>query len=120
MTPRRRILEGCLGYFEAYRRLGFAPEEIFFCLYPAGVAMGLRAQGKSIDLLVGKLEGNDAIGITLAWNTLAAQWNSSMTKEERERIYWASWPANNAGQFVTILVHAGFTVKASAPSSDQK
>lgn len=101
------VLENCIGFFEAYRRLGFLPDEIFFVTDAVFIGMQIHRGGQVFGVAAGPRKDFDGGEIETQWLALCNRWNSSMTPAEREVLWQKSWACNNAGRFVSMMVHHG-------------
>lgn len=111
-----QVLNEALASFEAYRRLGFPSEEIFFIMDATNVFMVLKTQGKEFTIVCGPrgdLEGNQIID---EWNKRANAWNGTMTTMEREEIWTSSFVANHCGSLIDGLLHKGITLSRQSPT----
>lgn len=105
MVAQVEVINVCLAAFEAFRRLGFKPEEIFFTYFTDRIAMVLRAQGKEFIADCGArspvLTDQDIIQI---WNERTSKWNAGMTQTERMQIW-------NGGMPVESLISMALAIK---------
>jgi hypothetical protein len=91
-----------LATFEAFRRLGFVAEDIYFSvrmgsatgLKERGVGIQLQVRGREFAVYAGSLDGNDDEKIAI-WKAAARRW-STCAEEERQEV-WAESGLGNLG-----------------------
>ena len=94
---------------EALRRLGFLAEDIFVHADPVGtVAVELRTQGKSFNIVVGP-SGMTQAGFVAAWYDFATNLSSNKISQDDLVKHWDESRAKHDSSFVTALIKAGFT-----------
>ncbi len=99
-----------LGYFEAFRRLGFPADDIYFALGPKGQAQTiLRSQGLQFACNVGFLPKryHTEKASAALWTEAGTLWNEA-EDAETEAIWEASHARNNAIPFMLALHEKGF------------
>ena len=75
----------CLAFFEAFRRLGFKPTEIFFACDPNVIGMVLRAQGKpDYRIAAGAMDA----AVIDAWPVAVERWNSGDLSYVEKSLIW--------------------------------
>lgn len=99
-----------LGYFEAFRRLGFPADDIYFALGPKGQAQTiLRSQGLQFACDVGFLpkvyHTEKAAGAL--WAEASTLWNEAEDAETKA-IWESSHARSNAIPFLVALHEKGF------------
>lgn len=104
-------LNEALAVHEAFRRLGFPADELFFAVYKDGLAVELRQGEREFVVRVAKPLGVDSALLTAAWTTKVEWWNTIATEEQRASIWQASQVANGGAVFVLGLAAKGFTFK---------
>lgn len=112
MSPRQCIDEA-LGWFEAYRRLGFPSEHIHLAIYAAGdVFMELHSQGKVFRGGCGFYDGtaHPRDEVHALWISRATDWNSTMSESERAALYAQAFPAQNVEVFLLGLHRKGIVL----------
>lgn len=111
-----QVLNEALATFEAYRRLGFTSDEIFFTLDSVNIFMVLQTQGKEFTITCGPRGVLDANQITAEWNKKAEAWNGTMTAPEREQIWISSFVASHCGSLIDGLMRKGIRLSRLKPS----
>ncbi len=102
-----QALNEALAVHEAFRRLGFPPEDIFVGADIEKLFVELRSQGKTLLVTCG--EGiYDQADIERLWEAKATAWNTTMTFEEREAIYRPSSVLKQAIKLLFALRIKGF------------
>lgn len=108
-----------LAVFAAYRRLGFATENIFFVAAPEEettcIYMLLRCQGKDFTFGCGVVS-HDAETVHKTWQAVGALWNKTLTHEEQDRIYKKSLVSRNGLQLLIGLQEKGFKIPNDDPA----
>lgn len=105
------VLDEALGWFEAFRRLHFTPDEIKFGIGPTEIWMVVeRGECRFIGVCGPKPEGVTEEEIGQAWVRKGRWWNKIATDKERDRIYSASFPRNHAFELLDRLKAKGFRV----------
>ncbi len=124
LAQQRDVFDGCLAVYEAFRRFGFKPEEIFFDNRVRGtpgqagvgtmqscVGMTLRSQGKEFVTNCGHrcdpgfLSDDELLEI---WNHHSGRWNTGMTTDARMRIWHTKMPPELLLSLALNLKRAGF------------
>lgn len=107
-----RYIEDALAFHEAFRKLGYQPDHIFF-----GVANELSTKrlmvmiqlklptGFSFTVPICPLESDaDLTAVVDLWKAAVAKWNTSPDDSYREGVWKRSWIANHAAEFATALI----------------
>jgi hypothetical protein len=101
----------CLGFFEAFRRLGYKPDNIYFSMSGTGNALGISMvlveEGRQFVCAVGRLEGTRE-EIEKGWEEASTWWNTT-TEADREKNWLNSFVHNNSFSFMAALLAKGFT-----------
>jgi hypothetical protein len=107
-----------LGAYEAYRRLGYQPEVIFFMVLPTAAQsmppdtfdlfMVLQSQGKSFRCLTAQGIPGPKHQLESDWKLAAKAWNAGH-ESTRLKIWEASLFRKNAADFILTLHKYGFT-----------
>ena len=133
IARQRDVMDGCLAVYEAFRRFGFKPEEIFFDTRLAMMADGspppkdtgvigvngvlacvgmtLRAQGKEFKTNCGLrcdpmfLSDDEILSL---WEHHAAKWNTGMTPQRRLEIWHSKMPPELLLSLALSLNRTGF------------
>jgi hypothetical protein len=124
IAQQRDTMDGCLAVYEAMRRLGFTPGEIFFDLRIVGtpgvaglgdaspcVGMTLRAQGKEFKTNCGPRINPAFLSddeLLATWDHHAAKWNTGMTDTRRMEIWCTKMPPQLLLSLVLSLKRMGF------------
>lgn len=98
-----------LAAHEAFRRLGFKPEEIFVALNVGRMMVSLRRGDRVFNLMAGPYPGDYAEFMD-EWDAAVEGWNGSMTDVERQRIWSTSEVRARSAEIVIALALKGFTV----------
>lgn len=114
------VLEQALAVFEAFRRLGFTSDEIFFTLDSVHVFMTLRTQGREFVITCGPYGPLTPREATDQWNEMAREWNGPMTETERQRIWGQSFIFNQGGDLIRGLVRKGIQIPKQSTSTKQE
>lgn len=83
------LYEMQLAVFEALRRLGFAPEDIYVAYNQGTPVTILKTQGKQFVMnypSAGIIPSSEEEYIQ-GWGAVTAKWNETMSSEERRRIF---------------------------------
>ena len=105
----------CLAYYEAFRRLGFPPEDIFFFLRQGMAYAMLRTQGKEFVCEVGKMDCSPKEFLR-KWGHVGAALNSGNIPDKiLSRIYEESFVRANAIAFMTGLTGKGIMARPFWP-----
>lgn len=107
------VLNEGLGFFEAFRRMGFPAEELFLGLDPFKVFIVLRSQGKEFVAICGPFVGGDERALYDAWTAKAKWWNGDATHEERSALWDRSFAKNHAFDLATSMMVKGFVLPRS-------
>lgn len=112
------VIEWQLAVYEALRRIGFTPEEIFVSwAKEIGPISVLRAEGKQFVI---RPEG-PACSLTpeeysTAWIDAAGWWNRGATDEERLTIYRTHFTEDVLAHLISALGAAGLPLRDSRAS----
>lgn len=109
------VLDEALGWFEAYRRIGFTPDEIRFGWTDQEIWMVAQAQGCEFRGICGARPEN--VGeeeILRAWAKKGDWWNRFASKAAQSEIYFKSFPARNAFTLLLKLKEKGFQLPIRA------
>lgn len=101
------VLNEALGFFEAFRRIGFSADDLFLGSDSWQVFLAVQAQGRQFIAICGPYEGPEAELLT-RWREKATWWNQTASSEEREALWNRSFARNNAFDLVTGLIRKGF------------
>lgn len=128
IVQQRDALDGCLAVYEAFRRFGFKPEEVFFDLrisdrttHQPCVGMTLRTQGKEFVSNCGirvdpaYLSDDELLDL---WNHHAGKWNTGMTPQMRQDIWQRKMPMEMLLSMALHLKKAGFIFPNARIESD--
>lgn len=98
------------GVFEAFRRLGFNPNEIFFCMNKHGqVWIELHSQGKEFIAHVGDMPGVEPDEIERGWNDLClAIVDYTISDEDMETVWKESKAFKDSISLLASLKAKGF------------
>jgi hypothetical protein len=103
-------LRECLALFEAFRKLGYKAEDIYFMLNTNNgchtAHMVLRAEGKEFVCDAGSVKGTPD-EIQEQWRRAGNWWNST-TEENREAVWRGSHVFKNKMDFLMALHTKGF------------
>lgn len=92
-----------LAIHEAFRKLGYPPDELFVATYAGGyIQFVLQHQGKQFTIDIA--QGQDPKAITEEWQKAVAWWNKEAAEEERQAIYLGSVLLGEVG--TVSLIHA--------------
>lgn len=102
----------CLAIFEAFRRLGYPADKIFFVCFSDAVVMSLRHEGLEFAVRVDDFDGHQATceEIVETWNRAAVAWNGELTESDRLDIWDNSKVKKSATAFVVLMQTAGFEI----------
>lgn len=111
-----QAVKEALGYFEAFRRLGYPPEDIYFAVSgPAGHAHSvLRSQGLQFICNTGILPAKywTQEASAALWKEAAEMWNT-VQNSERMSIWNFSHAKQNATGMLVALHEKGFRWKVN-------
>lgn len=117
MTARARktrIVDRQLATFEALRRLGFTPEELFTSWNNGNPVTVVKAQGKVFVIDYKPLTDTEVpateAAYTEAWTTAATAWNETLTDEERNIVYRKFIDVKTLLGLTVLLQRNGFTL----------
>lgn len=103
------LYERQLALYEAFRRLGFLSEEIFFSYNKARPIVVVRADGKQFVARVQSPAPATEQQYIKAWEAAADEWNGPMAEAERQRIFRQHiMEAGVSLPLLTGLLAAGF------------
>jgi hypothetical protein len=107
------IMREALAYHEAFRRLGFAPHEIYFYVHdrtPRIAGVLLKSQG--LEFLCSIAQGDlSPDALQAQWKIAAAWWNDPATLEsERQDIWLSSQVGRRSAAFMLALLAKGFAL----------
>jgi len=92
-----------LAIHEAFRKLGYPPEELFVATYGGGqIQFVLQHQAKQFTIDIAK--DQDPKAIAEEWQKAVAWWNKEATEEDRQAIYMGSVLLEHGG--TVSLIHA--------------
>ncbi len=104
-----RVYEQQLALYEAFRRLGFLPEEIYFSYNKGTPFVLVRAEGKEYAVKVEAPVPDTEQQYIDDWQAAVVTWNSSMPETERQRIFHTHiTEAGISLPLLTGLLAAGF------------
>lgn len=112
------ILEA-LACFEALRRLGFLPGEIYFVvpvMPNISFRVELQTQGKHWRYDAGLVESLD--GFLIRWDEACEQWNGKAPDAVRKQVYQNSYAVRQAINLLVSLTNAGITWKLKKRKKD--
>jgi hypothetical protein len=104
----------CLGAYEAFRRLGYLPEEIFFGIASDGVFMQLRHAGLKFTAAFEWPGMPDAAEVDRLWRAGAIAWNGGATEAERQELWEGCRVRNNSADFVLAMADRGMPVTSES------
>lgn len=117
-VAQTQVINVCLAAYEAFRRLGFKPEEIFFTYFTDRIAMVLRTQGKEFIANCGArsdvLTDQDILNI---WNERADKWNGGMSQLERMQIWNGGMPVEALISMTLAIKNLGISIPNEAIES---
>ncbi len=98
----------CLAFFEAFRRLGFKPTEIFFACDPNVIGMVLRAEGKpDYRIMAGPMDE----AVLAQWADATARWNSGDLSYVEKSLIWREFmPTDTFVGLTCALLIRGYTL----------
>lgn len=108
-----QAMDECCALYEAYRRLGFTPDEIHFAYGKQGVAMMVAAQGKQYGHRVTAEAHWSPAMVFALWQERAERWNRS-TQAEAAAVWMRSLARAHGPQIVMELLLQGFSINKSA------
>lgn len=123
IAQQREVMNGCLAVYEAMRRFGFKPEELFFDNrvslpnpIPLGppmpcVGMTVRAQSKEFVTNCGPRIDPSIISddeLLSLWDHHAGRWNTGMTTQARMEIWCTKMPPQLLISLANGMRNAGF------------
>ena len=107
----RALARRQIAHFEALRKLGFPSDEIFVAFYNGGeLFTTLRERGKEFNITISKGEKIDAQAYQPVYEEVATAWNTTMTKKEREEIYFGEFTEMKLAELALVLKMKGFDV----------
>jgi len=112
------ILEA-LACFEALRRLGFQPGDIYFVVpVKPEIQFGveLQTQGKRWRYDAGLVESLD--GFLIRWNEACENWNGKAPEAVRKQVYENSYVVRHAINLLVSLTNAGIKWKSKKRKKD--
>lgn len=106
-------LNNALAAFEAFRRLGFPSDNLFFIQDEKSVFMALELPDKHFTIYCGPKNGTKD-EVVEAWQKKAEAWNHTMTPDEREAIWTGSFISMNCSSLITGMLKKGFQLSGDA------
>ncbi len=104
-----RVYERQLALWEAFRRLGFLSEEIFFSYNKAQPIVVVRADGKQFVVKIESPVPPSERQYIDEWKAAVDAWNGTMTEDEHMRIFHTYiTDAGVSVPLLTGLLAAGF------------
>lgn len=102
----------CLGAYEAYRKIGYRPEEIYFSTFADGVGMVLRHAG--LQHVCAWPWPDMPADVVARWEEAGNLWNGGSTEQEKQDL-WDEWlRRNDTVAFVMSLADAGLPLTSEA------
>lgn len=106
-------LKQALGFFEAFRRMGFTPDEIYAAYGSLGqkgrVQIILKAQDRIFSCDAGLVDYRED-EFKKRWEEASHLWNNA-TQEETKIVWDASYARKNATQLIMAMSGRGFVIK---------
>lgn len=103
-----------MGGFQAFRKLGFKADDIYFGIFPSARLLGsdavfcvLRAQGLEFNLECAPAKNRSALTAEYA----RVSGDREISEEDLERIWQESEPYHRRTDFVFALVSKGFVLR---------
>lgn len=102
-----------LAIFEAFRRLGFSPDDIYVAFYNKSELFTTVRQG-SIDFNISISHGKqiDQKAYAEIWLVEAARWNSEMTDKERSEIFRSEFSESKLMELILTVKAKGMVLNA--------
>lgn len=114
------LYEMQLGVFEALRRLGFSPDDIYVG-YNSGVPVTiLRTQGKicAVNYPHADVIPDSEAAYVSGWLEAAAEWNGQMSNEQRMRIFTDQFLSRGGSiRLLEMLMHKGIAWRTGAEAT---
>jgi hypothetical protein len=111
ITDIKPEYQECLGIFEAFRKLGYKSDDIYFVSAIGGdhitVYIMLKAEGKEFTCVVGPMEGSRE-EIEKGWVHASNWWNTT-TDSNRREVWLNSGVYKHKFDFLMALHAKGFT-----------
>jgi len=109
-------LQEALAVHEAYRRLGFAAEDIYISQQNGNLFCILKTQGKDFVICVGALAECELEELTELWGAATYLWNEVAPEAERQALWENSCILHDATGFVMALTEKGILIPNSFPA----
>ncbi len=106
-----QAVKEALGYFEAFRRLGFPADDIFFTVYRSGTAqVQLHSQGLQFACGVGLLPARykTQAASTKLWAEACEVWNAADNKDICESVWNFSHAKREVVGMLAAMTDKGF------------
>lgn len=110
------VLDEALGFFEAFRKMGFAAADIYFGWDAKVAFMILRTQGKEFVAICGPRNGATDSELHDKWQAKAVWWNlkTAATARERQEIWNHCLARRHAVNLITGLLSKGIMIPSSS------
>lgn len=109
------VLREAVAYHEAFRKLGYSADDIFFATWPGGEAQVILRVGSfprgacEFSCDCGNI-GMSQEAARVAWEAACEAWNTTMTAEERAALWDESTARREAVMLVFAMAAKGFDV----------
>jgi hypothetical protein len=106
MSQLEATLRTCLGYREAFRRVGYEADEIYLVVDAEQIGVMVVRGPSSLGFCAGPRADATRAQVSERWTQLADWWNVSSSVAEREEL-WNAWKDTLSVPFVAHLVQRG-------------
>lgn len=107
-----QVFREALAYHEAFRRIGFAPDQICVRFHEGAMAVVLKADGKTFTCAApGPLLDMDRPMFLREWARAVDTWTAA-TEAECALVWNESFVCNNSAAFTLALISQGIQIKA--------
>lgn len=110
-APTHPILREALAAHEVFRKLGFAPDEIFLRPQPSELFVTVQRADKEFNLSLGAHD-LDMVAVIKQWADATAWWNTG-DNGERQDLFERSEVRKNVVLIIVALTEKGFAIKRS-------
>ena len=92
--------------------LNYTAAEMFLLVQSDGLFVQLQADGKTVDIRVGKPEVTIP-EISILWKELVTAWNTggTVSEQEKDRVYLGSQASKNRAGVIACLLSKGLTLR---------